>query len=366
MSALVTITGDGTLRAVTGAVHDGAGDLEEVRLRTLLRVRSLLGDGPEAQIATRLYLPAALGTESADHLLPATLALLAGTTGDLASYGWRLGTGASAAWHRARELRERTLEAARIALLGFDGPVALTVLGPLSLAAATHLGSGERTLADRGAVRDLPFVLAEGVAAQAAALAERAPGAVPAVLVREDAAAAVAGGLLPTASGYRRHAPVPAPEAGARWQDLLEALSGTGIGPDAVTLALPADPALLEAARTAGARRLAVDLDGAPGLAERRGRALWESLAGLREEGVALELTVDPARVEQRLDAFARAWSELGFAAPDARGFTLVAHRRDPRAADPAREPAPDSLLEAADLERVLRAAPAWAERVEA
>ena len=169
MTPLVTLTGDGTFRAPTPVEAARLGLPDDPYLAALMRLRSLLGDDVEEQIATRLYLPAALGLDETDHLLPATLALLAETTGDLVSYGWRLGTGIGRAWRHARELRERMLDAARIALLGYEGPLMTTALGPGTLAGATFLQSGERTLGDRGAVRDLPMLLAEGLVEHLAA-----------------------------------------------------------------------------------------------------------------------------------------------------------------------------------------------------
>lgn len=373
--ALVTIGGDGTF--ALGPGPDGRPVVaEQARLHALTRLRALLGDDVEEQIATRLQLPAALGTEAADHLLPASLSLLAGTSGDLASFGWRLGAGAGRAWHRARELRARTIEDAQIALIGYEGPLQTTALGPVTLGAATFLPSGERSLADRGALRDLPHLAAEGIASQLAALAQRVPGAAPHVLVREDAAALVAGGRVSTASGYGRHEPIPAPELGARWQDLLGALGeASGITPQQATLALPARADLLTAARSAGWRRLAIPLAGTKGIDSPAGRELWEALAEARETGIALELLVDPVRIERELDALAETWTRLGYGARDLAGLTLLAHPRSraggrsaeaaSRSADPAAEPTRDSLLTEEALERVLRAAPAWVERVQ-
>lgn len=369
-AVIVTVTGDGTL--VPSARPEAAvPTAEEVRLQALLRLRALLGDDPEEQIGARLYLPLALGTEPADHLLPASLSLLAGATGDLTSYGWRVGAGTGAAWHRARELRERTLEDARIALLGYEGPLASTVLGPWTLAAATYLPAGERALADCGAVRDLPLLLAEGLAGHLAVVRDRIPGAEPTLLVREDAVGAVHAGRIPTASGYRRHAALAAPEIGARWQDLHEALgSATGIPTDALTLALPPGADLIRAARTAGWTCLALAPAAVPPLGSEAGTAAWEALAEAHDAGTALELVVDPSRIERDLETFADAWARLGHPVAAARGLTLIAH---PRAGaetgraepDPAAQPRAVSLLTEAGLERVLRAAPAWAERLE-
>ena len=91
MRPLVTLTGDGTFRAPTPQDAQRLELPDDPYLASLMRLRALLGDDLEEQIATRLYLPSALGQDETDHLLPATLALLAETTGDLVSYGWQIG-----------------------------------------------------------------------------------------------------------------------------------------------------------------------------------------------------------------------------------------------------------------------------------
>src|SRR5699024_1354961 len=148
MRPLVTLTRGGTFRTQTPEESLRLELPEDPYLASLMRVRALLSDDLEDQIATPLYIPSALARDESDHLLPASPALLAETTGDLVSYGWRLGTGTGQAWRHARELRERMLDAARIALLGYQGPLMTTALGPATLAGATFLQSGERTLGD--------------------------------------------------------------------------------------------------------------------------------------------------------------------------------------------------------------------------
>lgn len=119
MKPLVTLTGDGTFRAPSPQQMITHELPDDPHLAALTRLRSLLGDDLEDQIATRMFLPAALGIDDTDHLLPSTLVLLAETTGDLASYGWRMGPGRGRAWQHAREQRERLIDAARIALYGY-------------------------------------------------------------------------------------------------------------------------------------------------------------------------------------------------------------------------------------------------------
>lgn len=365
--SLVTIAGDGTFRPPRPAA-EGAAE-EDPRLATLTRLRSLLGDDLEGQIATRLFLPSALGTEPADHFLPASLTLLGDATGDLASYGWRIGPGLGKSWRRAQELGERMLDAARIALFGYEGPLQIAALGPASLAAATFLGSGERTLADRGALRDLPQLLAEGILGRIGELATHVPAAEPHLLIREDHLLPVLRGTVPTPSGYRRYPAVPAAEIGPWWRSLLTALTEAELDPAHVTWTVEPRPEVLRAARDAGAQRLAVVPDRLGVIGSRADRARWEGLADLHEAGTGIELLIDPPRVEQQLDAFAAGWRELGYGETDLAGLTLIAHRGDGASVgagvDPAQEPGRASLLGERAVEQLLRAAPAWAERVQ-
>ncbi|AXK45373.1 hypothetical protein [Brachybacterium saurashtrense] len=372
MRSLVTLTGDGTFRAPTAQETQRLGLPEDPHLAALMRVRALLGDDPEEQIATRLYLPSALGLDETDHLLPATLALLAETTGDLVSYGWRLGTGTGLAWQHAREMRERMLDAARIALLGYRGPLMTTALGPATLAGATFLQSGERTLGDPGAVRDLPMLLAEGLVEHLGLVADRVPGAQQHVLLREDAVAAIHAGRIPTPSGRRRYPAVPAPEIGMLWRILMVALEEFGLGPDAVTVGVGADLELLRAARDAGIRRLAIAPRRLPSLSTDAGRALWEGIAEACDDGAVLELVVDPrpgGNLGPELETMLETWRRLGHSDADAAGVAVIAHTGASHEvhagrADPSAQPDASTLLDEAALEALLRIAPSWAERL--
>lgn len=375
MNALVTLTGDGTFQVPVPSTMQAADLPEDPQLAALLRLRALLGDDVEEQIATRLQLPMALGTEPTDHLLPASLSLLSDTTGDLAPYGWRIGTGLGRSWIEATGRRERLLDAARIALLGYEGPVQTTALGPATLAGATFLASGERTLSDPGAVRDIPMLLGEGLAEHFRVLRDRVPGAQPHLLLREDAVAAVIAGRIPTPSGRRHYPPLPAQEIVTLWRCLLAALTTSGQIPlDDITVGVGADATLLREARSAGLRRFALAPVRLPGLGTATGRALWETIAEAHDAGCTLELVVDPrpgGRMARELELLLETWQQLGHSAADAAGFTLIAHTGGSHAVhagqvDPSAQPSADELLDEAAIEALLRAAPSWAERVQA
>ena len=373
MKPLVTLTGDGTFRAPTPQEALALDLPDDPHLAALMRLRALLGDDLEEQIATRLYLPSALGLDETDHLLPSTLALLAETTGDLVSYGWRLGTGTGLAWQHARELRERMLDAARIALLGYEGALMTTALGPATLAGATFLQSGERTLGDPGAVRDLPMLLAEGLVGHLADPAGPGPWSTAA-----RAAARGRGGRR--ARGTHPHPVRAAPlrtdprprDRGALAQSLFVALEDFGLGADSVTLGVGADIELLRAARDAGARRMAISPRRLPPLTSPQGRVLWEGIAEAADQGCVFELVVDPrpgGLLGPELEMMFESWRRLGHSDAEAAGVAVIAHTGASHAVhsglvDPSAQPSASTLLDESALEALLRIAPSWAERL--
>lgn len=371
-TTLVTLTGDGTFRVPDPAQRARLNLPDDPYLAALLRLRALLGDDLDSQIATRLYLPSALGQDPTDHVLPATLAMLGDTTGDLASYGWRLGTGAGQAWRRAHEQWERMLGAARIALHGYEGPLMTTALGPATLTASTFLQSGERTLGDPGAVRDLPILLAEGLVEHLERVRDHVPGAKQHVLLREDAVAAVHEGRIPTPSGRRRYDPVPADVIGRLWRRLVVSLEDFGLSADEITLGIGANIELLRAARGAGVRRLAIGPRRMPDLSTPAGRSLWEAVAEEVDRGAVLELIVDPrpgGMLGPELERMLDTWRRLGHTDADAAGVAVIAHTGiahevDQGKRDPALQPDASSLLDEPAITDMLRIAPQWAERL--
>ena len=155
-----------------------------------------------------------------------TAALLVDLPVEVTPRGWRLAERTGRDLARARSMLSSDLDAMEEVLDGFRGPVKIQVCGPWTLAATLEL---TRTLnvaiADPGAVADLTASLAEGVAAHAAELAKRVPGARLVVQFDEPALSAVAGGEVPTASGLSRIAPV---EADVLRERLAQVIAGTG------------------------------------------------------------------------------------------------------------------------------------------
>jgi hypothetical protein len=155
-----------------------------------------------------------------------TAALLVDIPVEVTPRGWRLAERTGRDLARARSMLSSDLDAMEEVLDGFRGPVKIQVCGPWTLAATLEL---TRTLnvaiADPGAVADLTASLAEGVAAHAAELAKRLPGARLVVQLDEPALSAVAGGEVPTASGLSRIAPV---EADVLRERLAQVIASTG------------------------------------------------------------------------------------------------------------------------------------------
>jgi hypothetical protein len=175
------------------------------------------------------------------------------------------------------------LDAMEEVLDGFCGPVKIQVCGPWTLAATLEL---TRTLnvaiADPGAVADLTASLAEGVAAHAAELAKRVPGARLVVQLDEPALSAVAGGEVPTASGLSRIAPVEPEVLRERLAQVI-ASTGTYTVVHSCSTAVP-----FGIIRAAGADALSFDLSQL-----RRGEG--DRVAEAAEAGLGLLTGVVPA-----------------------------------------------------------------------
>jgi len=157
------------------------------------------------------YLPELPDRGPGADLTGRTAALLIDIPVEVTPRGWRLAERPGRDLLRARSMLSSDLDVLEEVLDGFRGPVKIQVCGPWTLAATLEL---PRTLnvaiADPGAVADLTASLAEGAAAHAAELAKRLPGAQIVVQFDEPALPAVAGGLVPTASGLSRLAAVEA------------------------------------------------------------------------------------------------------------------------------------------------------------
>jgi hypothetical protein len=156
-----------------------------------------------------------------------TAALLVDMPAEVTPRGWRLAERPGRDLSRARSMLSSDLDAAEEVLQGFTGPLKIQVCGPWTLAATMELTrTMSVVLADPGAVADLTASLAEGVAAHVADVAKRVPGARLVVQFDEPALPSVTAGLVPTASGLSRLAPVEADTVQDRLSQVLAGTTG--------------------------------------------------------------------------------------------------------------------------------------------
>lgn len=361
---LARLVTDSTLRLPATSLTAGdSAVIADALMHRLERSRSLLGSGVDEQIPSAPALAHSAAADTAtgaassaliDTPLAAALASL-DLTGDLAPYGWRVGVGDGLALHAARDHANRLLDAARIALFGFDGPLTIQRPGPVALAAAVFTASGERALGDPGLLRDLPQLLADGLARETAQVRERVPGAALDITLDERGLRAVQQGRIRTASGYRFHPPVG---RDAITRHLAAVLRGAPTQPRVL---IDAHTDLVDAARSAGAER--IGLDPLSGQARRPGR-LWELLADARDRGVGLTFVLAPGREEKALSHLLSCWRELGFAPREARGFDFLLSRGSARRREQSLTA--DQALSLPEIEQGMRMMLRWGERLEA
>jgi methionine synthase II (cobalamin-independent) len=153
-----------------------------------------------------------------------TAALLIDIPAEVSPRGWRLADRAGRDLARARTMLSSDLDVLGEVLQGFRGAVKIQLCGPWTLAATLELpNTMNMALADPGAVADLTTSLAEGAAAHVAEVTKRVPAARLVVQFDEPALPAVTAGLVPTASGLSRLAPIEADTVRDRLNQVLAA-----------------------------------------------------------------------------------------------------------------------------------------------
>lgn len=295
-----------------------------------------------------------------------TALLLPEMPAELGPHGWRLADHPGGDRRRAEGFLRDDLEALAVAAHGHDGPLALEVLGPWTLAAELWLARGDRVLTDRAATDDLAAALAEGVAAHVAAVREQVPGAQIVVQVAEPLLGPVHAGVLPSFSGYSRLRAVPGPEVVEGLRPVLDAVRAAGarsvVHVGAAWVGVP--PVAL-----AGADAVGLDL-GALGRDGWHERA-WELVARAVERGMGVWAGLPPARVSQcagphlreLVDLVAVPWRRVGLPAAGLADVTLLSAAR----AGGGRAGGTGSVDDArAGLANLGRVAEALAERAEA
>lgn len=189
--------------------------------------------------------------------------------------------------------------------------VKIQLLGPMSLAAGLSLHNGERALLDYGARRDIAESLAAGVAEHLQRISAAVPGAGIVVQLDEPDIAAIMGGTIPTASGYRTLRSIPGEEVTGAWRLVIDALRAAGAVETVVSV--PEIEAPIDRVLAAGADGVAVPLKA---LTTRQ----WEQLAAAVEAGKrvwagALSTADADARLPRAADVVEsiwRPWRQLG------------------------------------------------------
>ncbi len=212
-----------------------------------------------------------------------TLGLLVELYARVEPSGWRFGDRPGRDTKRARAWLGEDLDALEEFTQGYEGPLKVQAVGPWTLAASVELHSGEGTLRDPGAVRDLTASLTEGLTAHLADVRRRIPGARVVLQLDEPSLTAVLLGRIRTASGYRTHRAVDRAVVEGALRDLVAA---AGV-PVTVHSCAPDVPfALL---RAAGAAGISFDFDL---LTERD----WDAFGEAAEAGTALFAGVVPGK----------------------------------------------------------------------
>ncbi|MBD8044181.1 hypothetical protein H9638_10225 [Arthrobacter sp. Sa2BUA2] len=248
-----------------------------------------------------------------------TAGLLVELPVDLQPHGWRLVDRPGIDQRRAVSLLSRDINALADVIGEEEDPgrsLAVSLQGPLSLAAGLHLHNGERALTDAGARREIAESLAAGAAGFVHRVKEVARGASIVVQLDEPHLDKVLGGRIPTASGYRTLRSVPAQEASLMWTMVRESL--TAAGASDVILRLPSAghgqaKSGLDLALGSGAHGVALPLRG---LRDRD----WEGIAEAVEAGKQVWLGVlplpaggeEPRQVTALVEDITRPWTRVG------------------------------------------------------
>ncbi|QMS57531.1 hypothetical protein [Kocuria varians] len=247
--------------------------------------------GPQAELAAR------------------TSAVLDSLHADRQPHGWRITSVPGADSRQARALLASDLNVVADVLgaeSGSDtGPVAFSLLGPVSLAATVHVHNGEKLQSDPGARRDLTQSWCAGLGELLAALRRNTDGRGTVLVVEEPELDRVLRGTIPTASGYRTLRSLPRHEVRAALTEAVGAARDAG----AERVLLAAGSAEPSWALRTGADTAVTALPTGPTEA-------WEPLAALHEAGVGLCFDTAPVTgrpaVRAHVERVLRPWTELG------------------------------------------------------
>lgn len=159
--------------------------------------RIVFGELPELP-----YLPELPDRGPGADLVGRTAALLVDMPAQTTARGWKLADRPGRDLARAHSYLSSDLDALEERAEGYAGPLKIQICGPLTLAASLELSRGsEPALSDPGALADIAGSLAEGLAAHAADVRKRVPGATLVVQLDEPSLPAALAGRVPSASG---------------------------------------------------------------------------------------------------------------------------------------------------------------------
>jgi methionine synthase II (cobalamin-independent) len=235
------------------------------------------------------YLPELPNRGPGADITGRTAALLVDIPVQTTTRGWQLADRPGRDMTRAAGYLSHDLDVLEEVADGYTGPLKIQVCGPWTLAATLELThSVNPALADPGAVDDLTESLAEGLAAHAADVRKRVPGATLIVQVDEPSLPAALAGRVPTASGLSVVGAIDIAVASQRLRTVLSA-------PAAYTVVhCCGRPAPFREIRAAGAAAISFDLSLLPARDT-------DLIAELAEDGLGIFAGVLSVEAAQRL-----------------------------------------------------------------
>lgn len=273
-------------------------------------LRVVLGELPELP-----HLPELPARGPGADMIGRTAGLLVDLAVGLQPSGWRFTDHPGRDTSRTHGYLAKDLDVLEEVAADVEGPIKIQVAGPWTLAASIETRSGERALADPGAVRDVTYSLAEGVAAHVRDVRRRLPRATVLLQLDEPSLPGVLSGGVPTASGFSRIRTVEAPLAEDHLRRVIESADAFTI----VHCCAPRVPYGL--LRGAGAKAISVDAS-----LIRDEDAIGEAV----EAGTGFFMGVVPGR-DARLPAPATStarvrelWRRLGFSPRSLTGSVVL------------------------------------------
>jgi methionine synthase II (cobalamin-independent) len=244
-----------------------------------------------------------------------TAALLVDMPVQAVTRGWKLADRPGRDLARAASYLSSDLDALEERADGYAGPLKIQVCGPLTLAANLELSrSSEPALSDPGAVADIAASQAEGLAAHAADVRKRVPGASLVVQLDEPSLPAALIGRVPSASGLNVVAAIDTAVASQR-------LGAVVAAPDAFTVVhcCAADPPFPEIA-AAGASAAGFDLSlikskDIDSIAERAEAGLALFVGALSTAAAQRLIGGPPLAARRTAEAVVTLWRRTGLAA---------------------------------------------------